>query len=294
MKKTGKNMMTAPALASRCPVFAPSIKSGMTDWNITTIYGTASVRGKLTQIHRNILDAIFGFALAIDQMQTGAMEILVDPFVIATQTGSSRDYKWLESKLADMKAADVKIVDAEGLPHRGGIVSEWRVSKRRVAMPGGALQGDRALLAITISAAWMRLYNNSLTVGYRDLIKPIAELETGVLQALVRYCLTHRELNKKLDDILTEIGAIGPTTGLRKHERARKSVIDADLSKFGIKVKNEIVFYKKHADVRFRNPSSDTICAEPDTICAEPDTICAGSQDIQERQALLIGHRACP
>lgn len=289
MATTGNEnlLMTAPVLASRCPTFAPSLKEGMTDWSISTVYGTASVKGNLTQIHRNILDAIFGFALAKKPMHTGALEILIDPYTIATKTGSSRDYKWLKSKLKDMKEASVDIVDASGLHHHGGIVSEWREANRRVAMPGGALRGDRPLLAITISGAWMRIFNSTLTVGYRDLIQSIAELDSGVLQALVRYCLTHRELNKELDEILREIGAIDTNANKRKHERARKTVIDADLSDFGIRVRNGIVFYKQHSDVRFKNPTSDTICAESDTICAASDTICAVPQENQEPQALV-------
>lgn len=290
MATTGnpKPLMTAPVLVSRCPVFSPSIKGGATDWQVKTLYGTASVKGNLTQIHRNILDAVFGYALATKPMHTGALEILTDPYVIATKTGSSRDYMWLKAKLHDMKVADVDIEEANGLRHHGGIVSEWREAKRRVAMPGGALKGDRPLLAITISAAWMRLHNETLTVSYRDLIPAISELQSGVLQALVRYCLTHRVLNKQLDAVLIEIGAIDATTkkeNPRRYERVRKAVFQAELSRFGIVIKNEIVFYKQHAEVRFRNPS-DTNCAGPDTTCAASDTICAASLENQELQEL--------
>ena len=290
MKRTGNaNLMTAPVLASRCPVFSPTIKGGSLDWQIETVYGKASVKGKLTQIHRNLLDAIFGFALEVDRMHTGAMEILVDPYTIATKTGSSRDYAWLRSKLHDMKVADVDIVDVNGIPHHGGIVSEWRISTRKVPLPpGGKASGARVLLAITISAAWMRLYNSTLTVGYRDLISKVAELQSGVLQALVRYCLTQRELNKEMDEVLREIGAIYATTkkeNPRKYERVRKTVFDADLSLFGIVIRNEIVFYKQHAVVRFKNPptQSERMTTPP---VRWDDTTCAGTQENQELQEL--------
>lgn len=251
---TGNQMMTAPVLASRCPVFAPSIRQGMTDWSIETPFAIATVKGKLTQIHRNLLDAACAFAIDYRTLENGALEVLVDPYTIATKTGSSRDYKWLESKLHDMKVADVDIVDLKNdLRHHGGIVSEWREAKRRVPMPGGKLTGDRPLLAITISAAWMRIYSSTLTVQYKDLIESIARLPSGVQQALVRYCLTNRELNKQLESVLVEIGAITPATSRRQRFAILKEIREANLSFFGIEIRNDIVFYKQHKSVTFKN-----------------------------------------
>ena len=280
MKKTGSQLMTAPVLVSRCPVFAPSIKQGRTEWSLPTPWGSASVRGNITQIHRNILDAIFAYALDTKPMSTGAIEVLVDPYVIATKTGSSRDYQWLQRKLHDLKIADVEIIDEHGLRHSGGIVSEWREANRRVPMPGGALHGDRPLLAITISAAWMRLYSSALTVSYRELLPAIAVLRHGVLQALVRFCITHRVLNMPLDNALRYIKAIDDKTTKRQYYLTRKIVIDADLKQFGIEIQNNVVLYKQHELVRFKNPESDVICADSDAICAASDVICAGLQEI--------------
>lgn len=253
---TGKRneLMTAPVIASRTPVFAPSLKGGMTNWRISSVYGTASVKGKLTQVHRNILDAMFAFAIKTRELGNGALEMLVDPYTITKETGSSRDYKWLKAKLHDMKQADVEIIDASGLQHFGGIVSEWREANVRVPMPGGALNGERPLLAVTISSVWMRLYNVKLTVSYKELIRDIAEQPSGVLQSLIRYCLTQRELNKKLDTLLEEIGAITSSTSRSQRFEIKKQVKAADLTGFGIEIKNEVVFYKQHPKVFFRNP----------------------------------------
>lgn len=290
---TGKtqSLMTAPVLASRFPVFAPSIRQGKMDWHVKTKWGTAFVTGDITQIHRGILDAIFAHAIDSKVLNTGAIEILFDPFVITKVTHSSRDYQWLAGRdnsiFRDMQVAIVEIVEKNGNRHVGGIISEWRESKRHASMPGGVLTGDRALLAVTISAAWMRLYNSTLTVDYRDLIPAISSLKSGVLQALVRFCLTHRNMNMQLDDILGYIGAVDETTQERTIQRVIKAVCEADLSKFGIQVKNRIVFYKQHASVRFKNRVADTTCAGSDANCAANDTTCAGIQEFQELQELL-------
>jgi hypothetical protein len=296
----GKNLMTIPVLANRCPVFAPSIKAGKTNWSVTTPYGSVSVMGDITQTHHNILDAIFGFALDSRTFQSGAVEVLVDPFIVTSKTGSCRDYKWLDSVLEDMKKSMVRLKDNNGGEHVGGIVSEWRKTKEKgvvVPLPGGCMKGVRTLLAVTISAAWMRLYNTTLTVGYRDLIPAISALKSGVAQALVRFCLTHRVVNMKLDEVLQHIGAIEETTkqaNPRKYNRVHKIVAEADLTLFGIEIKNRVVTYRQHDLVRFKNGNQDTICAGEDTICAGEDTICAGedticaaSQEFQERQELL-------
>jgi len=291
MKKPGKqHLMTAPVLASRCPVFAPSIRQGKTKWSVNNKWGSASVSGNITQTHRNIFDAIFAFAIDTKTIHTGAIEILFDPYVIATETGSSRDYKWMEGIFKDMRDAFVQVEDKKSNSKWcGGIVSEWRKSKRYVPMPGGAMQGERPLWAITISAAWMQLYASTLTVGYRDLIPVITALQSGVLQALVRFCLTHRQLNMKLDEVLHHIGAIDESTSRTRRFAAIKTVMDADLSDFGITVKDGIVRYEQHDQVMFKNPTSPATCAVSPATCAGSPATCAVPQEIQEPQVLPSG-----
>lgn len=261
LSKTGKNqLMTSPVLASRCPAFAPSIRQGKLDWSVTTPWGCARVNGELTQTHRNILDAIFASAIDTKDGTDGAIQILFDPFVIADMTGSSRDYKWLDSIFSDMKKADVHLHDKVlGLKMWGGIVSEWRESPRRVPMPGGALKGDRPLMAVTISAVWMKMYSSTLTVNYSKLIPAIASLPSGVLQSLTRFCLTHRELNMKLDEVLHHIGAIDESISRSQGFDIRKRAREADLSEFGITIEDDIVRYKQHDKVHFRNPKTNQI-----------------------------------
>lgn len=260
MSKTGNNanLMTAPAQASRVPIFCPSLKAGRTEWEGETPWGTASVRGRLTQTHRNVLDSIFAFAIDFDEMDNGAMEVLVDPYTIAKVTGSSRDYEWLASKrkdsiLSDLRHADVNVTLKDGTWYSGGIVSEWRESTRMVDLPGGALKGKRPLLAVTISAAWMQLYKKTLSVGYRDLLPAIAALPSGAQQALVRFCITHQQLNMKLDEAMQHIGAVTQTTSPRRRREVLKDVRDADLRAFGISIDDDTVYYSQHSSVRCRS-----------------------------------------
>jgi len=261
MKTIGKNgcvnLMTSPVLASRLPVFYPSLKKGKTDWHVKNVYGEVKVSGNLTQIHRNLLDAIFAFSIKTREFENGSMELLVDPFQITSITKSDRHHEWLLEKLYEMKMANVELTDAKGLRHWGGIVSEWREANISKSLPGGAMTGERKFYAITISSVWMRLYKTSLTVNYKEFIGEISSLKSGVLQAIARHCLTHQELNKKLDELLMELGAINETTSRTRKYEISKEVRDADLSKFGITIKNDVVFYKKQESVKFLNGSQD-------------------------------------
>jgi hypothetical protein len=80
--------------------------------------------------------------------------------------------------------------------------------------------------------------------------------------------------------VLRYIKAIDDKTNKRQYYLIRKIVIDADLKQFEIEIKNNVVLYKQHELVRFKNPDSDVICADSDAICAVSDVICAGFQEI--------------
>lgn len=286
-KKDGKNIVTASVLSSRIPIFSPSLSFGKTNWSVETRYGKVSVSGSLTQIHRNILDATFEFALDMRMMENGAVQILFDPFIITKITASSRDYKWLKSIFSDLKLAKVTITNSVGYEYgrEAEIVSEIDWSHRQVRMPSGKLKkvgelnGFRKMMVVTISSFWMKIHRESLGVSYGPLIHDISMLKSGVLQALVRHCITHRELNVNLEKILTELGALDEKTSRAKRYRVLKTVREADLSIFGINIKNDNVFYKQHKLVRFKNPESLTSCAENLTPCAVNLTSCAGSQE---------------
>ena len=266
-----KRLMTAPVITSRCGIFSPTIRQGKTNWSGNSRWAEVVVKGEITQIHRGVLDAIFGYALDSRILETGEVEILFDPYQIAKVTGSSRDYKWLASKINKSIFKDlgdvmvcVKDIDT-GVTYTGGIVSDWRSANVRKSMPGGALTGHRLLMSVTISAVWMRLHLDIMCVEYRELMPAISRLKAGVLQALVRFCLTHCVLNMKLEEVLRHIGAIDDKTSKRTCQRLIKIVNESDLSVFGILIKNNIVFYMQHDQVKFKNPSGDSNCAVRDT-----------------------------
>ena len=268
----------APVITSRVPIFAPSLKRvDASYWEASTQWGKISVSGKLSQIHRGILDAIFAFALDSRRLSTGALELLIDPYKITKVTGSDRHRLWLIGKLRDMQQASVTI-ETQGLLHGGAIVAEWREANRKVPLPGGALTGTRPLLAVTITAVWMRIYDWSTAVRYRNLIPVIEALHSGAGRALARFCITHNQVSLPLKEALSIIRAIRPGMTDRAIRKVRTEV-QADsvgLAILGIQVLHELVLYHKHPEIRFSSISGQK--AEP--ISTDRESISTGVEPI--------------
>lgn len=75
-------------------------------------------------------------------------------------------------------------------------------------MPGGALRGDRPLMIVTVSSAWMRIYRTGLTMRYRNLLPILNRARHGATHALALHVLTNNAYNRTLLQSLTEIGAL--------------------------------------------------------------------------------------
>ncbi len=252
----------APAIISRVPTFQPTFRRGQPrgmDDTFTTQFGTVRVAGRLTETHRKVLDAIFATAIEEYDMPTGAKAFLVDPYQLAKVANVNHKPAWLATLMRDMRHADVLIVDHKtGLEHHAGIVSEYRESPRRVQLPGGALHGDRPLMIVTISSAWMRIYRASLTVRYRSVLSIINQARHAATHALALHILTNTQYSRALAQSLTEIGAWRDDMSDRGRRKVVAEVLDeADLlNKLGITIDRGIVHYRQHHMVHFSNPVS--------------------------------------
>jgi len=279
---------SALVIHSRVPVFWPSLRrSGGMEWTWETPWGTVSLSTKhrgLTGQHRRILDALFAYALDTHRLDTGAMVLLVDPYRVdqATNGGGTT---WLRSLLEDLKHADVIIQERNGTRWCGSIVSEWKEAKATRQLPGGALIGERQLWAITISAAWMHAFDNSLVVQYRELLPILHGLRCGAAYALALMVLTHRECSMQLADALRHVMAIR----LDMTDRARRKVIGevmkeaGQLSKLGIEVQGGIVRYHQHPSVRFSRSTSagsEPVSPGPEPTSPKVEPISLGREPI--------------
>ena len=227
-RKTGSPIPVGPPIApviiSRVPVFQPTFRRaaspGPTRWD--SPWGTVQVSGALTEIHRKILDAIFAEHLEEKIIEeTGGRALLIDPYQIAKTAHIDKTKpRWLLQMLQDMIDVKLTITDkTTGLQHRGTIISEFWESSRRVSMPGGALNGTRPLYVVIISGAWIKIYNTSLGMRYRNILPILNTLSNGATHALALHILTHSSGCFDVDDILRHIGAL--RSGLTKQARSK-------------------------------------------------------------------------
>jgi len=288
----------APAIISRVPVFQPRFKNLVeTTVQAETAWGSVEVRGRIGGIHRKVLDALF--AAAVEEPyrhDTGALSILIDPYRTAKTAGvAMRHPQWLRGILEDMRVARVLIEDkTTGLRHWAGIVSEVTESTRKAAMPGGVLRGERDLWVVTISSAWMRIYDTSLVLRYRLMLPPLGRITSGAAHAVALHVITHTgDHSYSVEDTLHLVGAVTPETSDRHRRRLIQEVAGEEehLGALGMTLYHQsgtgklMISYHPTGAAHVQLPAgelltADAICAGPDAICAGPDAICAGPDAI--------------
>ena len=263
VKKVPVGPPIAPAVVSRCPVFQPRFKNLRTEtikWE--TPWAEVTVTGRIGGIHRKVLDAIFASNLGERPVAGGARLFAIDPYQIARVAGIAHHPHWLLKILKDMQAADVTIVDkVTKMRHWAHIISEVQESKKRAAQPGGALPGDRPLYIVTISAGWMKIFDTTLVVKYRNVLPVLSQIESGAVHALGLHILTHSGGNFDADSVLTTIGAITPNTSDRQRRRLLQDIVkETDrLAQLGIQLyrngTNLLLAYTPTGDVHTQAPA---------------------------------------
>ncbi len=256
----------APAIISRTPVFQPRFKNLKSETiEAETPWGKVRISGKIGGVHRKILDSIFACAIKTKATEEGARMLIVDLYQVAKTAGVTRARPdWILAKIRDMMAVWVEIEDyGTHLHHVAHIISEYRESPHRVPLPGGALQGDRPYYVVIISSAWMRIYDSSLIVRYRNILSEINHLSDGATHAVALHLVTHEDHTVGLDRALDHVGAWDGWTSERHRRRIREQVLrEAErLQQIGINLYRQaesgewMIAYHHVPGVHFQNPS---------------------------------------
>jgi hypothetical protein len=199
---------------SRVAIFYASRKSiphGDKIWEAKTPWGSVTVKGRLTQTHRSVLDAIFAFPITsaryMDKGQPGPATFVINPYEIAKKAGlNPTNRKWLEKVIfEDMRVASIELKDKKGETICcGGIISDW---SRDESFPHRGAVDEMSLLRVTISAAWMRLADETLGVCYSNLVEKIGVIKSGYIQSMIRTFLTQSGSVKYSLDRVIQIAA---------------------------------------------------------------------------------------
>lgn len=251
----------APVTISRLPVFAPRRRRDRQERSVTipTPWGTVTVTGRLTQIHRHLLDCALATAIGTEELGGGAMRLVVDPYTLTRAMGTSTwDYNWLEGLLRDLRRAEVRIVEhGHAFPLAvSGILNDFgRYDRQKRLRPGLVSHRPddrRDMIYLVASAAWWSMWQDRPLAHYRDLLPALGHL-TGLSQAIARLCLTQRDGWKiGVAKALAVVGAWADTNDAHSPEARRnrrlKATLQAEadpLARLGITLDGEVLTYHR-------------------------------------------------
>lgn len=275
-------------LQSRTAMFLPVMKlsgsfDGSTDIVVENSVGKITLRDcKLTQVHRNIVDLIFSNHEPIKTYDNGDVAYVFSKYEILKLLGheAKRNGHWLERKFEEMRMASVvlEIENAE----RSDVKYQGVITRHQETLIKGAM--NQPLYGVIFSEAFMAMFDADIRIHSALLTNKIIHLQHAVTQAFTRCCISHRKLNRDLEEMLEYIGINKERLAQRTYRRKiREIVSEAEELRdvFGIdirKMKNGKwgVFYEQHEDVWFSNPPKPTAlkdqAAEQAVLELETDT----------------------
>ena len=217
-----RDLPTTTVHQARLQLYQPTRRPQWLERVIETPWGSATVRGKLGQVHADIIEAIC--RLAEDHRaipQTGHLQLLVDPYKVRTCVGGgtaySKDTLW--RMLTELREVSITLeVPSQKLKVLGGILD--RVEESTATRVNPVTGKPRQLWRVTLDPAFVAMLEGDLKLHYDPA--PLAKIETGVAQAIARHILTHRDQPTGgwlLDGMIKTVGAGGDSETMRNRRR---------------------------------------------------------------------------
>jgi len=270
-----KRQAVSTLIQSRVPIFAPvkqlPIRQNR-DIEIDTPYGTVIFeKCRLTQIHRNILDCIFTYYHARHFNRDGSVAFLISLRQLQKRLGiKATHHQWIMDKLKELKNSTM-VIKSKGKTFGilTGVVRKARYSTVKITdnkLLNLNLNTESFYYGIVFESEYMQIFREDINIHSEKLTESIIKLKDAFLQAFVRFCLTHRQLNMQIYEVFKVIGIKGGERYLRKLRQkleGRKEEIEKE---FGIKVENNCVFYNQHTKIWFESPvkSGETAINQPE------------------------------
>ena len=237
-------------------------------------WGRCTIRKcALTQTHQDIIDIIRKNAILTKTHPDGQVLVVFSPYTILKALGNKgTNHSWLNKKIEELETVRIntevrswKITSGIVRKHAKSLLDNERAQQR------GGIAKDAKYWYVIFEAEYSKFFLFDVKLHYQELLPRIIGLKKAVTKALVRFCLSHDQINMALADILISIGAIDGNTPARTRRRIIKQVRDDAKTlerDFGITIRKmedgrEGVFYKKHPGVRFESPENIAISRPP-------------------------------
>ena len=198
---------------SKLPIFQPTRTPKYTEeWEHKTTWGSVTVKGKLGQGHRDVLDSLLFGSEAQKIADDQRLQILIDPYRLRRFVSLGRSvlpHEYITNLLQDLMEAEVDI-DIPYLKLRitDGILSGFGKSST-TKMPSKGMEAigvvaPRHMMKVSFGQHWTQLLQADLKVKYP--LKHVIGLRHGASQAIARYCLSQRKIHDTLDGLLERVG----------------------------------------------------------------------------------------
>lgn len=240
-------MPTTTAHQARLQLYQPTRRPKWQERVIETPWGRATVRGKIGQVHADIIEAICRHAEDHRIIAaTGHMQILVDPYKVRVTVGGGKAYSndTLWRMLTELRETSITLeVPSQHLKILGGILD--RVEESSAQRMNRVTGKMRQLWRVTLDPAFAALLREDLQLHYDPA--PLAKIETGVAQAIARHILTHRDQpvgGWLIDSLIKAVGADGDSVSMR-HRRREIHASTESLRTVGIVVDGNRIFREK-------------------------------------------------
>lgn len=246
LRKIAKKQLfpTSNVHISRLILFEATRRPKYKHRDFKTSWGRAEVKGKLGQVHADLMEAITSNAIDGYETEEGDLIVLVDPYVIRKsmgKDGTPYSQSTLMDKVEDLKSAVITLHinrDDNETPYflLDGILVRIEPSKRSVI---NKLNGKKRFFwKVTLTKTYKEIMMTDIPMYYDPHL--LVGL-SGVSQGLVRHIYTHKGTPNGgwfLDNLLERVGVdIGNSNELKNRHRELKK--DADLLlNLGINIEN--------------------------------------------------------
>ena len=252
---------------SRIPIFkaVKCLKRGAiaSDTTLKTQWGEVVFRNsKLTQVHRDLLDCVFTFFYGKHQNSDGSCAFLVDLSEIQKHMGiQGHNHAWLREKFEELRTTSMIIrqyKDGRAWTIHTGILRKFLYSQIK-KNNAEHLFGGGYYFAVVVESEYMRMFETDLNIHSEKLTQNILDLDSAYLKAVVRFCVSHRQLNMTIDDVMAAVGVANISDGYRREKhRELRDYADTLKIKFGITITSTHIFYVQHPLIWFDNPQKKT------------------------------------
>lgn len=232
---------TSTAHQARLQLYQPTRRPKWLERVIETPWGRATVRGKIGQVHADVVEAICAHAEDHRVIAaTGHLQVLVDPYRVRVSVGGGTPYAYdtLWRMLTELRETSVTLeVPKQNLKVLGGILD--RVEDSQATRTNHFDRQPRHLWRVTFDPAFSAMLQQDLHLNYDPA--PLAKIDAGIAQAIARLILTHRDQPDGgwlIDGLIKQVGAGADSVAMRHRRRELHASRDG-LASVGIHIEGD-------------------------------------------------------